>query len=178
MRHVFTQIRRWCAQERGSSTIEFCIWFPFILGILGSAFEASFITTRQALLTSSVDRVVRDLTLGNLGAPSHSELKAELCNTIGVIPRCDESLHIELERISTGNFNFRQGEVACVDRDEDVTPPLNYVNGTSNDLMLMTVCAAIRPMIPLTGLGLLLPKIKDGNFYGLVSYAAFVVEPV
>ena len=177
IRRVTSFLRRMRGED-GSSTIEFCIWFPFVLGVLGSAFEASFITTRQAMLTSAVDRVVRQMILNNMGSPSHEELRSAICNTAGVIQECDESLKIELERIDPADFAFREGQVQCIDRDEEIVPPADFDDGTSNDLMLMTVCAAIRPMIPVTGLGLLLPKINDGSYYGLVSYAAFVVEPV
>jgi len=132
------------------------------------------------MLNSAVDRVVRDLQLGNLGSnPSMAQLKWLICNTAGVIMDCNNSLHIEMERISTTDFEFRKGEVACVDKsDEDFEPLVNFTNGTTNDLMLITVCAAVHPMVPLTGLGMSLPKIRDGDHYAIIAFSAFVVEPV
>lgn len=177
MRHMIKSIRRWFSREDGNATIEFCIWFPFFIATFGSAFEASLISTRQVMLNGAVDRTVRDLQLGNLGSPSHAELKTLICNRAGVIPNCASALHIEMERISTADWTFREGLVQCVDLDEETEPALNYVNGTTNDLMLITVCAAFRPMVPVTGLGLRLPKINDGTHYGIVSFSAFVVEP-
>ena len=165
------------SREDGNSTIEFCIWFPFLIGLLGSSFEASFISTRQAMLTMGIDRVTRDLMLGNLGAPSHTELKREICNTVGVSPDCMASLHIELERIDTDTFNIREGGGQCVDLDEENEPALNFNNGTQNDFMLMTVCAAVYPMVPITGLGMSLPKINGGSAYAIVGFSAFVIEP-
>ena len=133
--------------------------------------------TANLLLAGAVDRTVRDLQLGNLGSPTHSELKAIICNSAGFIPNCVTALHIEMERISTADFAFRTGQVQCVDLDEETEPALNFENGVTNDLVLITVCAAFKPMVPITGLGMKLPKINGGTHYGLVTYSAFVVEP-
>lgn len=177
MAGLLSRIIGYAKKEDGNSTIEFCIWFPFLIGLLGSSFEASFITTRQVMLAAAVDRVTRDLMLGNLGAPTHAELKSDICNRAGVIQDCTSSLHIELERVSTDTFTIREGAVQCVDRDEDSEPALNFTNGSQNDFMLMTVCAAVYPMVPITGLGMSLPKINGGSAYAIVAFSAFVVEP-
>ena len=177
MRHMLKNIRGWFKRDDGNATIEFVIWFPFFIGIFGSAFEASFISMRQVLLGSAVDRTVRELQLGSLGSPTHTELKIRICNYAGFIPDCLNTVHIEMERIDTSNFSFRQGDVQCVDVDNDSEPLLNFTNGTTNDLMLITVCAAVRPMVPITGLGLKLPKINDGTHYAIVAFSAYVVEP-
>ena len=129
------------------------------------------------MLGMALDRTVRDLQLGYRGDPTHAELKVLLCNTAGFIPDCANSLHIELERIDTDDFAFREGKVNCVDVDEDSEPTLNFNHGAENDLMLITVCAAVHPMVPITGLGLKLPKINDGSNYAIVGFSAYVVEP-
>jgi len=177
MRRLVKSLTRFRRRENGSATIEFCIWVPFFIMIFGSAFEASLISMRQVMMVGAVDRTVRDLQLGNLGNPSADELKTVICNRAGVIPDCTTSLHIEMERISTDDFVFRTGAVQCVDRDEETEPALNFSNGGTNELMLLTVCAAFRPMIPTTGLGLKLPRINGGNYYGLTTFSAYVVEP-
>lgn len=177
MKNIIKKIRTRAGREDGNATIEFVIWFPFVIGIFGSAFEASLITTRQVLLTSAVDHAVRDLQLGELGTPNHSQLKSVICNYAGGIPDCDTALHIEMERVSKSDFSFRQGTVQCVDVDEESEPAVNFVNGTSNDLMLVTVCASVSPMVPITGLGLKLPKINGGSNYAIVAFSAYVVEP-
>ncbi len=177
MRQILAKLRRWAARDDGNTTIEFVILFPMMMSIFGSSFEAAFISQRQALLTGAVDRTVRDLQLGNLGSPSHDELKVILCNRAGFIPKCDERLHVEQEIISKETWSYRTGAAQCVDVDEDIVPSINYTQGAVNNLMLLTVCAAIRPMVPITGLGLKLPKINDGNYYGLVVFSAYVVEP-
>ena len=184
MMHILKKAWDWAKNEDGNTTIEFVIWFPFFISLVGSSIEASILTTRQVMLRAAVDRVVRDLQLGNLGSPTHAQLKALICNTAGVIPKCDVSLHIEMERVETANFNFRKGDVLCVDRtDPGSTPLLNFTNGTTNDLMLITVCAAVHPMVPVTGLGMKLPRIKtqggeDSDHYAIVAFSAYVVEPV
>jgi len=173
----FRKIARWFGKEDGSATIEFCIWFPFFISLLGSAFEASLITTRQVMLTGALDRTVRDLQLGNLGSPDHAELKVILCDLARFIPNCTSSLHIEMERISTDTFAIRSGQVQCVDLDDDSEPTIKFDTSGPNELMLITVCAAIRPMVPITGLGLKLPKINGGTAYALPVFSAYVVEP-
>lgn len=171
-------LRLWARRENGNATIEFCIWFPFIIALMGSAFEASLLTTRQTMLTGALDRTVRDLQLGLLGSPDHAELKTIICDRAGLIQDCDNALHIEMERISTADWAFRTGAVQCVDLDEETEPVVNYTTGTTNDLMLITVCAAVDTMIPITGLGLKLPKINGGDHYAIISFSAYVVEPV
>jgi hypothetical protein len=154
------------------------ILFPLFIYVLSSAFDASLMTTRQAMLTGAVDRTVRDLQLGNLGSPTVAELKAHICNLAGVIPECSARLAIEMERVSKSTWNFRTGRVECVDVEEDTSPALTFQNGSSNDLMLLTVCAAARPIVPNTGLGLRMPKINGGQYYGIIAMSAYVVEPV
>ena len=172
-------IRLWrrAGREDGNSTIEFVIWFPFYILVFGSGFEASFITFRQVMLSMALDRTVRDLQLGHLDSPTHSELKTELCNTAGFIPDCMNTLHIELERIQTDTFTFRTGNVQCIDVEEESEPAINFTHGSENDLMLITACIAVEPMVPVTGLGLKLPKINDGSRYAIIGYSAYVVEP-
>ncbi|MCP3971517.1 MAG: pilus assembly protein [Rhodobacteraceae bacterium] len=178
MTRLLTFLRRFAARDDGNATIEFCFWFPFFFMITVSAIEVSLLTTRQSLLVSAVDRTVRDLQLGNLGSPDHDELKTIICNHAGFIPDCTNALHIELERISTADFAFREGTVQCVDMDEETEPVMSFTNGTTNDLMLMTVCAAVHPMVPTTGMGMKLATINGGSHYAIVAFSAYVVEPV
>ncbi len=179
MTHLLDRLRALLRREDGNATIEFVLWFPFFVALFGSSIEASLVSTRQALLVSAVDRTVRDLQLGNLGNPTHSELKAHICNLAGFIPNCLTAMNIEQERLSPDdNFTFRTGEVGCIDVDEPEELDTDFDPGvTSNDLMLITVCAAFQPMTPITGLGLKLPKIKGGSYYGLTAFSAYVVEP-
>jgi Flp pilus assembly protein TadG len=177
MKRLINRLRGLCRAESGSATIEFVILFPFFIGIFSSAFEASILTTRQVMLDRAVDLAVRELRLGIGGTPTHDQLKAKICNYAGLIPNCDQSLHIELETVSTDTFAMRTGQVQCVDRDQNIAPVQSFTPGTKNELMMVTVCAVFKPMNPTSGLGLKLPKVAGGSYYGLVSISAFVNEP-
>ncbi len=132
--------------------------------------------TRHALLERAVDLAVRELRLGVDSTPTFDELRSTICNYAGVIPDCNNALFIELEAVSTADFNFREGQVQCIDRDEEIVPAVSFTPGAINDLMLVTACAVFRPMVPVTGLGLKLPKVNATD-YALIAMSAFVNEP-
>lgn len=176
MRALGSFLRR-LRSEKGSATVEFVILFPFFIALFGSSFEASYVTMRQMMLERATDIIVRNVRLGIGGTPTHDSLKADICNVAGIIPDCMQSLHIELELVDKSTWSVRTGNVQCVDRDEDIEPAVNFVPGNDNDLMLMTVCAVFEPMVPITGLGLKLPKVNGGKYYGLVAITAFANEP-
>ncbi|MDJ0627548.1 MAG: TadE/TadG family type IV pilus assembly protein [Rhodobacter sp.] len=170
------KILRRFGREDGNATIEFVVLFPVFIAIFGSAFEAGLFSTRQALLERATDVAVRDLRLGDPGVANFDDLKARICNVAGVIPDCMGAVHIELAPVSTETWDMRLGATACIDRDEDITPVVSFTQGGSNELMLVRVCAVVRPMSPFTPLGLKMPKINTSD-YALVSAAVFVNEP-
>lgn len=170
------RLKQFWRREDGVSSIEFVILFPIYISVFGSAFEAGLLNTRYAMLERAVDLAVRDLRLGVDPTPTHAELVSSICNYAGVIPDCDNALHVELENISTTDWTFRTGAVQCVDRDENIKPVVNFTGGGLNALMLVTVCAAIEPMVPISALGMKLPKINSTD-YALVAMSAFVNEP-
>jgi hypothetical protein len=134
-------------------------------------------TVRHVMLERATDIVIRDLRLGRGMAPTHDELKSQICNLAGIIPDCGTALHIELETVSKANWTYRTGQVQCVDRDEEIEPALNYVQGSPpNELMLVTVCVVVEPMVPTTGFGLSLPRVNSSD-YALIAMSAFVNEP-
>ncbi len=169
-------LRRFLGREDGNATIEFALLFPVFFGLFASSFEAAYVTMRQVMLERATDIVVRNVRLGIGGTPTFASLKADICNTAGIIPDCMDSLHIELERVGD-DWTMRTGQVQCVDRDEEIVPDISFTQGDDNDLMLMTVCAVFEPMVPTTGLGLKLPKVNDGTYYALVAITAFANEP-
>ncbi len=172
IRRVLGRLR----QDDGNTTIEFVILFPVFIGMFGSAFEAGLMTMRHVMLERATDIVIRELRLGQIANPTHELLKSDICNLAGIIPDCGTALHIELERISSDDWNYRTGQVQCIDRDEDIEPAVNLTPGTSNDLMLVTVCAVVEPMVPLTGFAMYLPRVNSSD-YALVSMSAFINEP-
>jgi len=169
-------LRRFRRSETGNATIEFCILFPLFIGVFASTFEAGLLNTRHAMLERALDMAVRELRLGIDKTPTHGELISTVCNYAGVIPDCNEALHIELEPISTATWDVREGAVQCIDRENQITPVVNFAGGGINEMMLVTACAVFRPMVPTTGLGLALPKI-GGNEYALIAMSTFVNEP-
>ncbi|MDJ0630032.1 MAG: pilus assembly protein [Rhodobacter sp.] len=164
------------AREDGNATIEFVILFPLFLGVFASAFEAGLLSTRHAMLDRATDLAVRDLRLGVDPTPTYDELKSSICNYAGVIPDCGNALHVELETVDKANWSFRTGQIQCIDREEDITPVVSFSPGVQHEMMLITVCAVVETMIPVTGLGLKLPKIS-GDDYALITMSAFVNEP-
>ncbi len=176
MKTLLNALLRRFQREDGNASIEFVILFPLFISIFGSAFEAGLVKTRLVLLERATDVAVRDLRLGNDNVDTFDELKARICNVAGLIPDCMEALHIELSSVSTDTWDMRMGATACIDRDEGIAPVVSFAQGGSNELMLVRVCAAVRPMSPITPLGLQLPKINSSD-YALVSAAVFVNEP-
>lgn len=176
MKRLLAFLKKRSRCENGTATVEFVILFPVFISIFGSAFEAGLLTTRQVMLERATEVAVRDLRLGLGTVATYDELKARVCNVAGIIPDCMSALHIELAPISTATWDMRTGATECIDRDEDITPVTSFTQGGSNELMLVRVCAVVRPMSPMTGLGLRLPKVNTSD-YALVAASAFVNEP-
>ena len=166
-------LQRW-RREDGAASIEFVILFPLFISVFGSAFEAGLLTMRQVMLIRGTDIAVRELRLS--GASNLLELKRSICNAAGVIPDCLDTLAIELVPVDLTTWVMPSGQMACVDRDDDINPVTQFEQGTANELMMVRVCAAVRPILPTTGLGLALPRINEKD-YGLFAMSAFVNEP-
>ncbi len=114
------------------------------------------------------------------GGDAHAILA---CGALDIVPfDREEAGHVaELLRggLRSVSVAFRGGKVQCVDVDEEAEPAVRFSNdNSSNDLMLITVCAAVHPMVPTTGMGAKLAKINDGSHYAIVAFSAYVVEPV
>lgn len=176
MKRLLASLTKRLHRNEGSASIEFVILFPVFISIFGSGYEAGLLTTRQVMLERATEVAVRDLRLGISSVATYDELRARVCNVAGIIPDCMNALHIELAPVSTTTWDIRTGETACIDRDEDITPVTSFTQGGSNELMLVRVCAVVRPIIPTTGLGLKLPKVNSSD-YALVAASAFVNEP-
>ncbi|MDF0600140.1 pilus assembly protein [Psychromarinibacter sp. C21-152] len=178
MRFLRHRLRRFRRDERGGILIEFLVLFPLFIFVFTSTFEAGVMNVRHALLERAVDLAVRDLRLGRgSSAPTHDELRATICNYAGMMPKCDERLHIEMERIDSASWTFREGQIACIDTEEEGELTQNFTPGALNDFMLITVCGAFDVMTPASGLGLWLPKIGDSDHYPLIAMSAYVIEP-
>lgn len=176
MKRLLACLSRALRREDGNATIEFVILFPVFISVFGSAFEAGLLTTRQVMLERATEIAVREVRLGSDAVETSDDLKRYICNLAGVIPDCMDALLIELSPVSTETWNMRTGATACIDRDEDIVPVVEYTQGGSNELMLVRACAVVTPFSPMTGLGLKLPKVNASD-YGLIATSAFVNEP-
>lgn len=178
IRWLTQRLRRFRRDEDGAAmTLEFLILFPLFIYIFTGGFQIGIMNVRHAQLERAVDMAVRDLRLGRDPTPTHPELLASICNYAGMIPNCDENLHIEMERIDTATWDFREGKVMCLDRTEEGEMAMNFTPGALNDLMLITVCGAYDIVIPYWGFSPFFPKVKDDKHYPLVAMSAYVIEP-
>ena len=173
---LFQRISGFRREERGASTIEFVIWFPFFFVLVCSSLESGLMMTRHVMLERGLDMTVRGLRLGFWAAPTHDDIKRAICDGAVIIPNCSDSLSVELLPVSTDTWVLPAGVVSCTDQSADVQPVTQLVPGISNELMMVRVCSKFSPFFPATGLGMNLPKDGAGA-YALVSASAFVNEP-
>ncbi len=169
-------LRRFLRAEDGSSTIEFVILFPLVFGLVLSSIELGVLLTRQAMLDRGIDLTVRDLRLGGANRITHDQLKASICShAIGLIPDCVNQLRLEMVPMDPRAWTPLRADVACVNRGAPATPVDRFSNGAPNRLMMLRACAVIDPYFSANVLGF--PNVAGGSARGLVSTAAFVVEP-
>ncbi|WP_116084520.1 TadE/TadG family type IV pilus assembly protein [Tropicimonas sp. IMCC34011] len=173
LRHA---LHRFARDETGTATIEFVILFPIFMVVFLSTLEGGFLQVRQVMLDRATDLSVRELRLGLEASPTHEKLRDRICEYATVIPDCRNSLVVELTRVSKDDWTAGTSGVRCVDKEEDVAPVTAFVPGGQHDMMLLRVCAVVRPIFPTTGLGLALQRQTE-DYYALVARAAFVNEP-
>jgi hypothetical protein len=169
-------LRRFWRREDGAATVEFVILFPVFISLFISSFELGLYMTRQVMLDRATDLTVRALRLGQFDDPTQELLRHNICQRSAIIADCDNKLVIEMTRIPTTTWETLPTSAQCVERAEDIEElELKFDSGQPNDLMLIRVCALLRPVFPTTYLGLRMPNF--GQYYALVSTAAFANEP-
>ncbi len=169
-------LRRKAREEEGTATIPFVILFPAFMVIVLSSIEMGILTVRQVMLERGLDLTVRELRLGIRANPSQRQIKASICNGAGLIPDCMNSLLVELQPVNKTTWSPLNPNATCVDKSLPVQPVTTFNPGGSDEMMLIRACVKVRPMAPLTGLGMQLHKDAAGE-YALVSSSAFVNEP-
>ena len=167
---------RFHRSEDGNSTIEFVIVLPAFFLLFTSAYEGGVLSTRHVVLEGAVDRAVRDVRIGKMPDPTHDSLTRAICDYARIIPNCLQNIRLEMINNDLRNWTAISEQVACVDRDEEAPPLLNFTNGGNNQLMILRACVLFDPMIPTTGLGKAIPK-ESGGAYGLVATSSYVMEP-
>lgn len=192
VRAFLNRIRRALRRDDGTASIEFVILFPVFVTVLISSMEMGVLLTRQAMLERALDIAVRDLRLGraaqqlglDLGEDeelTRDDIRQLICGYSPMISRCDENLIIELTRVDvtlvgTENWAGFAGRATCVERGASVQPATAFVQGTTNELMLIRGCALVDPIFPTSGFALNLPRDSTGAF-AFVAQSVFVNEP-
>ncbi len=177
MKKFLSQARRLRQREDGNSTIEFAILFPLLVTMFLSAFEIGILMTRNVMLDRAVDLTVRELRLGKMTNPTQDDLRQAICDRASVVPRCMQSLLIELRPVSTVTWSPLGSDTVCKNRDSEIQLPGDMPSaGNSHEMMLVRVCAVFKPVFPSTKIALSLQNDAIGG-YALVASSAFVNEP-
>ncbi len=169
-------LRRAARDEDGTATIPFVILFPAFMVIVLSSIEMGILTVRQVMLERGLDLTVRNLRLGVWTNPTHTQIKRAVCNATGLIPDCMNSLLVELQPVNKTTWQPLNPRATCVDKSLPIQPLTTFNPGGSDEMMLIRACVKVKPMAPLTGLGMQLQKDASGE-YAIVSTSAFVNEP-
>lgn len=176
MMHFMRRLARGFRREDGTATIEFVMAVPVLMTVFMASFESGLLMTRSIMLEQSVDMTMRELRLGHYSLPNAALLKREICKRTVIFKDCEANIMIEMTRVSTANWALPQGEVSCVDREEDIQPVTALQIGQQNDVMLVRVCVIQDAIFPTSKFGLNLATDAQGG-YGLVAVSAFVTEP-
>lgn len=169
-------VRRFWRGEDANSTVEFVIIFPIFMVIFIATFEIGMLMVRQVMLDRATDISVRALRLGSWATPTQDQMKLNICNIASILPECMSNLMIELRPVPTSTWTPLASNATCVDKTAVIQPVTTFDGGQQNELMLVRVCALMKPFFPSSTLGQLLPQAGT-EYYALVSTSAFVNEP-
>lgn len=176
-------LRLFRRKEDGGPTVEFALVFmPFMI-LTVSGFELGLLMTRHVMLERGVDMAVREVRLNTGTQINEDQFKTMICNSAGMIDECSTRVRLEMVSVdlrvqaSVGASSIPR-TASCVDVNNPFALPRNFVNGTSNEMMVVRACGLFVPMLPEFGLGYFLSRMRGDGFYPLVSTTAFVMEPV
>ncbi|MDA7426089.1 TadE/TadG family type IV pilus assembly protein [Thalassococcus lentus] len=169
-------LRRFRAEETGSASVEFVLYFTVMFFVIAAAVEMSYMNLRHAMLERSVDYAVRDIRLATGDIPSYADVKSKICTEAAIIDECESNLQLEMIQVDPRAFSGLNAFADCQNAAEDPRPVRNFEHGQDNQLMLLRACMKFRPMFPTTGLGQELNKDADG-YAQLIVTSAFVQEP-
>lgn len=162
--------------EDGTASMEFVLVIPLIMTVFMASFESGLLMTRSIMLEQSVDIAMRELRLGHISPVNNFQIKKAICKNAVIFPDCENSMKIQMNRVSTVAWDLPDTPNRCIARREEAEPVLTYNGVSQNDLMVIRVCVVLDAMFPSTGIALNLSMDEDGG-YGLVARTAFVVEP-
>jgi len=161
--------------DDGNATVEFVLVFPVYMVLFISTFEAGLMMVRHFMLERGLDEAIRTIRLTTAQTWEADDIRQMICENAMVIPDCEASVRIEMERIDP-RIEFKPDRRhECIDASDPSQPAENFGTGGEHDVMLLRACALFDVWFPATGLGMQMPKI--GDQYALVSLGAFVMEP-
>jgi len=176
IRRILDKLSAFRTNEDGNATLEFMLALPAFFLLFTSAYEGGVLSTRHVMLERGLDVAIRDVRVGVLINPTHASLTKRICEGASIIPDCESNLRLEMVSVNMRGFAPLGDEVACVDREDEGSPVLNFNTGLNNQMMIVRACALFDPMIPTNGLGKEIPK-ESGGAYALVATSAYVMEP-
>lgn len=172
-----SRLRRLRRDQRGSVTVEFVIFAPFLIGFIVFAVELGMLSLRAAMLERGLDIAVREVRLGTGTAPDHDAIKDIICANAFVIGDCRTSLRLEMIPTDLRNFATLDATPDCTDASEPSKPVRAFIPGGQNQLMLLRACLKYKPLFPKAMLGEALVKDSSGAV-ALTTMSAFVQEPI
>lgn len=176
MIRALSRLFRRARSEDGTATIEFVIVVPIVMTIFVASVEAGFYMTRYALLERGLDLVMREIRLDHIGTFEKNKLRKLICSATPILSDCENTLLVEMRRISTSTFDIPEDPPSCIDRGDETKVQDNVKPGGSDEIMIIRVCAVQDPMFPSTGIGLQLRADAQGG-YQMATASVFVNEP-
>ena len=169
-------ISRFRRSEAGNATIEFAITFPAVMMLLLSGIELAMSSLQHAMLERAMDQTVRSIRLETGAAPQHDAIKDMICERAVILPDCTTNLRLEMVQRDPRGWTALPGSADCTDTALEVAPVRAFVNGQTNELMVLRACAKVTPIFPITFLAPSLQKDNAGD-YALLAATSFVQEP-
>ena len=173
IRRFLKTITRRGQDEAGGASIEFVLLFPVFFTLFVSAFEVAMMNVRAVMLERATDIAVRDIRLSSGNNIEYDDVIDVICAQALVIGDCASVVKIEMIPVDQTAWATLDGDIDCVQREENIEPIIRFENGQENELMLMRVCAIMDPFFPTVGVGRSMPKDASGGYIVSTS-SAFV----
>ena len=159
-------LRRFRRGEDGAVVlIEFVILFPVIFGMFLASVEVSLYSLRQFHLTRGLETAVR-----------YIRLKTMICDNVGYIGDCKDTLRLEMVLVNPRNFAAMNASPDCVDKSLPVKQERGFTLGAQHQLMLLRACVKFDQMLPGSAMGFKFET--DGAGQGsMYAVSSFVQEP-
>lgn len=145
--------RRFRRDESGAAAVELAIIFPIFMGMTFAFYDTGAVMVRQAMLTSSLDRTVRDLRLNQTlvaggGVTTLQDFRESVCSRAYLLGDCENTMLIEFTHIEDAG-DFPANDAPCVDRSPSAPVPVAQGNpGRSGETIFVRVCAPSQQLFP------------------------------